>query len=83
MKAWVIVTGVALLVTLPLIVSIGLQIFNPPPELPTPSLIEGVKSVASVPPVVATLRGRVMEREPWRDGSRKIGVITPTAEAER
>ena len=83
MRTWVIGAGLVLLVTLALVVAIGVQAPNPPPELPTPSLTEGVERVASVPPLMATLRARVMEQEPWRDGSREIRVITPTTEVEQ
>ena len=83
MRTWVLVVGAALLVVLALIVSIGVQMLNPPPAVPTPSLIEGVEQVASAPPVVATLRAQVIAGEPWRDGSGEIRVITPTAEEEQ
>jgi len=85
MRTWMIVVGVGLLVTLVLAVAVGLQALNPPPEIPTPSLTEGdfrVERVASVPPVVATRWAQAMEREPWRDGSREIRMVTSTAEAE-
>ncbi|MDP9470420.1 MAG: hypothetical protein M3Q71_07110 [Chloroflexota bacterium] len=84
MRFWMLGTIMVVLVTLVLTVAIGLQVLKPPLEPPTPSLVEGnlrVVQVASVPPVVATVRAQVMEREPRRDGSRVPRVVTPTAEA--